>query len=163
MAEQRDVMDPQAQLVRDGMTEYHRLRSERDKLHAMCNNWERSHSMLQSECEMLKRRVTALESEKGFYQRFSSELVAHVGDIGRLAETVLVKSRQGAYRPNGAAPRQHDEQADQDEVPRFLTAHADRPSDGLEEDIQAQVRHHQERVRGFDDEHPVQSDRTDRT
>lgn len=148
--------DQHDKLIEDGMAQWYALRDERDKLQAMCANWERVNTMLQSENEMLKQRVTALESEKGFYQRFSSELSASVADIGRLCEGVLVKSRQGAYRPNGAAPQlrsgQRDDTVDDgEEVPKFLTQHADQSNDGLEEDVRAQVKHHSQRVRGFDD------------
>ncbi len=145
--------DAEAKLIQDGMQTFYAIRDERDKLRAMCSNWERAHQMLQSECESMKQRLIAVEAERGFYQRFSSELVAHVGDIGRLAETVLVKSRQGAYRPNGAAPKR-DEPADHLEVPKFLTDHGAANPDQLEQDMRALMSLAPEvrPVRGFDDE-----------
>lgn len=146
-------MDANDKLIQTGMAQWYALREERDKLNAMCVNWERAHTMLQSENEMLKQRITALEAEKGFYQRFSSELVANVADIGRLCEGVLVKSKQGAYRPNGAAPRQQDEPPDGVEVPRFLLRQdqrgADEPGNGLEADAGSAIGQRLAPVRGF--------------
>lgn len=117
------------QVVADGLSAYAKMANDRDQYKAMAEQWERAHAIAIAEVELLKGSLARTESQLGFHMRHGTELQTHLADARDLAihttaliDNVLLKARQGAYRPSGQGRMEaRPQQGGNDPIPKFLT------------------------------------------
>lgn len=104
---------------------------------------ERDLSIEQANNAALHAQLEKVERERGFYQRWTVELVTKFNTVGGILAEVMSQAKDAAYRPNGAAPQQPalpgleegarqaaEGQDDGRPAPAFLTRPGPRQEDG---------------------------------
>lgn len=124
---------PEETIVREGVEQFSKTRTERDHYRQQAEGWERAHALVETENQMLRQRVLDLEHRAAFYMRHSSELLAHMDGIVGIIGIAQKHAKDAAYRPTNAAPARPAQQLPQSEqpaakpadngeqIPKFLT------------------------------------------
>jgi hypothetical protein len=109
---------PEEAVVREGVEQFAKTRQDRDYYRQQAEGWERAHSIVENENQLLRQQVLDLEHRAAFYMRHSSELIAHMEGITSIIGIAQKHARDAAYRPTNAAPARPAQQLAQPEQPQ---------------------------------------------
>jgi hypothetical protein len=116
---------PEEAVVREGVEQFAKTRQDRDYYRQQAEGWERAHSIVENENQLLRQQVLDLEHRAAFYMRHSSELIAHMEGITSIIGIAQKHARDAAYRPTNAAPARPAQQLAQPEQPAPAAKSAD--------------------------------------
>lgn len=109
-----------------GIRAIHEMNEARDRLARDNAELLRQVERLSDENDSLNIELSREKSQRDYYMRFTAEQSALLTSLSTLLDDGLRKAREGAMRPNGAAPRQPkplapDDQARLENLARSLS------------------------------------------